>query len=208
MIKRLQAYYLQQMNIPHYVIRSSSPSNDLEKLKQQISSCTQCDLYSERTQTVFARGNPKSPLMIIGEAPGFHEDKQGLPFVGKAGILLDKMLAAIGLSPGDVYITNLLKCRPPHNRDPQADEIALCSQYLIQQIQLAAPQLVLGLGRFAAQFLTNQSSPIKQLRNTLHHYQGIPCVISYHPAYLLRNPAQKRDAYRDLLTIRARLDSL
>lgn len=137
--------------------------------------------------------------MIIGEAPGFYEDKQGLPFVGKAGSLLNQMLQSIEIVEEDVYIANVLKCRPPNNRDPQLDEIAQCSSYLSRQIELIQPHLILALGRFAGQFLLNKPLPLKQLRNTLHHYNNIPFMVSYHPAYLLRNPADKKKAYLDLL---------
>ncbi|KTD74165.1 uracil-DNA glycosylase [Legionella tucsonensis] len=198
----LSRYYLQAMGIDLWEIRQphSSCEQDLSALAKEVAACTRCSLHKTRTQTVFFRGSAKAKLMIIGEAPGFYEDKQGLPFVGKAGSLLNQMLQSIGIVEEEVYIANVLKCRPPNNRDPQLDEITQCSSYLARQIELIQPHLILALGRFAGQFLLNQPLPLKQLRNTLHHYHNIPFMVSYHPAYLLRNPADKKKAYLDLLT--------
>ncbi|WP_131795006.1 uracil-DNA glycosylase [Fluoribacter gormanii] len=198
----LNRYYLQAMGIDLWVLRKPNPSGgqDLSALAQEVAACTRCALHKTRTQTVFFRGSPQAKLMIIGEAPGFYEDQQGQPFVGKAGSLLNQMLQSIEMVEEDVYIANVLKCRPPNNRDPQADEIAQCSSYLARQIELVQPHLILALGRFAGQFLLNKPLPLKQLRNTLHHYHNIPFIVSYHPAYLLRNPADKKKAYFDLVT--------
>ncbi|HHF7353279.1 TPA: uracil-DNA glycosylase [Legionella anisa] len=197
----LSRYYLQFMGIDLWALRQphSSCEQDLSALAKEVAACTRCSLHKTRTQTVFFRGSAKAKLMIIGEAPGFYEDKQGLPFVGKAGSLLNQMLQSIEIVEEDVYIANVLKCRPPNNRDPQLDEIAQCSSYLSRQIELIQPHLILALGRFAGQFLLNKPLPLKQLRNTLHHYNNIPFIVSYHPAYLLRNPADKKKAYLDLL---------
>ncbi|AWN74993.1 uracil-DNA glycosylase [Legionella anisa] len=197
----LSRYYLQVMGIELWELRQphSSCEQDLSALAKEVAACTRCSLHKTRTQTVFFRGSTKAKLMIIGEAPGFYEDKQGLPFVGKAGSLLNQMLQSIEIVEEDVYIANVLKCRPPNNRDPQLDEIAQCSSYLSRQIELIQPHLILALGRFAGQFLLNKPLPLKQLRNTLHHYNNIPFMVSYHPAYLLRNPADKKKAYLDLL---------
>ncbi|KTD01764.1 uracil-DNA glycosylase [Fluoribacter gormanii] len=198
----LNRYYLQAMGIDLWVLRKPNPSGgqDLSALAQEVAACNRCALHKTRTQTVFFRGSPQAKLMIIGEAPGFYEDQQGQPFVGKAGSLLNQMLQSIEMVEEDVYIANVLKCRPPNNRDPQADEIAQCSSYLARQIELVQPHLILALGRFAGQFLLNKPLPLKQLRNTLHHYHNIPFIVSYHPAYLLRNPADKKKAYFDLVT--------
>lgn len=203
----LKRYYLQTMGIDLWVSRQSDFSCDkqLSALAAEVAACTRCALHKTRTQTVFFRGSSKAQLMIIGEAPGFYEDQQGLPFVGKAGGLLNQMLQSIGLFEDDVYIANVLKCRPPNNRDPQTDEIVHCSTYLARQIELIQPRLILALGRFAGQFLLNKSLPLKQLRNTLHQYNGIPFMVSYHPAYLLRNPADKKKAYLDLLEVKKML---
>ncbi|KTD71158.1 hypothetical protein Lste_0482 [Legionella steelei] len=203
----LNRYYLQAMGIDLWELRSS-PSSDtqgLSVLAKEVAACTRCSLHKTRTQTVFCRGSSNAKLMIIGEAPGFYEDQQGLPFVGKAGSLLNHMLQSIEMMEPDVYIANVLKCRPPNNRDPQLEEITQCSSYLARQIELIQPHLILALGRFAGQFLLNKPLPLKQLRNTLHRYNNIPFVVSYHPAYLLRNPADKKKAYLDLLTVKKML---
>ncbi|CEK10904.1 uracil-DNA glycosylase [Legionella hackeliae] len=202
----LNHYYLQTMGIDVWVSReeeaTSSCEKQLSRLARNVASCSRCPLHKTRTQTVFARGNPLAKLMIIGEAPGFYEDKQGLPFVGKAGMLLNQMLQSIGFTEEDVYIANVLKCRPPDNRDPRPDEIVHCSSYLAKQIQIINPHLVLALGRFAGQFLANKSAPLNQLRQTVHSYNNLPFMVSYHPAYLLRNPTDKKKAYADLLTVK------
>ena len=199
-----KSYYLQTMGIDQWVIRKASASceNPLKELTEKVASCQACSLHKTRTQTVFSRGNAQAKLMIIGEAPGFYEDQQGLPFVGKAGSLLNQMLKSIGLEEKDVYIANVLKCRPPNNRDPAPEEIKHCSGYLEQQIDLIAPSLLLALGRFAGQFLANKLDSLSQLRLSVHQYRNIPFKVSYHPAYLLRNPKDKKLAYADLLAVK------
>ncbi len=188
------------MGIEPWVLRQAPKApNDLTALAHQVSQCTQCVLHQTRTQTVFARGNPSANCMVIGEAPGFYEDKEGLPFVGKAGQLLDKMLMSIGLSEKTVYIANIMKCRPPDNRDPKPSEVLQCSQYISQQIELVKPRFILALGRFAGHFLLKQTLPLGKMRGHVHDYEGIPVVVTYHPAYLLRNPHDKGQAYKDLL---------
>ena len=168
-------------------------------LEQSVAGCTACDLASSRTQTVFGRGNPHARWLLVGEAPGEQEDRQGLPFVGPAGQLLDAMLRSLGLNPAtDVYIANVLKCRPPRNRNPQANEITACQPFLAQQIALMQPQLILALGRFAAPSLVDTGAPIGKLRGQWHDYQGIPLIASYHPAYLLRTLRDKAKAWQDL----------
>lgn len=200
----LNRYYLQTMGIDLWIQRHSTSSceNDLSALAKEVAACTRCSLHKTRTQTVFFRGNSKAKLMIIGEAPGFYEDKQGQPFVGKAGSLLNQMLKSIEMLEEDVYIANVLKCRPPDNRDPQVDEIAQCSSFLRRQIELVKPSLILALGRFAGQFLVNKTLSLKQLRNTLHCYEEIPFIVTYHPAYLLRNPTDKKNAFLDLSQVK------
>lgn len=197
--------YLQQMGITPWMLRERQTADEcpqrLTQLQQEVVQCTRCPLHQSRTQTVFARGNPKARCMIIGEAPGFHEDQQGLPFVGKAGILLNKMLHSIGLSGDDVYIANVLKCRPPNNRDPQTNEIQQCEHFLAEQIDVVKPKLILGLGRFAGQFLSGSTASLGQLRQQMFTYQDTAVFISYHPAYLLRNPADKKKSYEDLQKI-------
>lgn len=211
MLTELQAYYLETMGIERWVLRqkpSTTSKSQLDQLTQMVAKCTRCPLHQSRTNTVFSRGNPQAQFMIIGEAPGYHEDKQGRPFVGKAGMLLDRMLHSIGLDENKAYIANVLKCRPPENRDPKAEEITQCRSYLDQQIELIQPKLILGLGRFAAQFIINKTLPLAQARQKIYTYQGIPCMISYHPAYLLRNPKDKKKAYFDLLRVKGYLEKV
>ncbi len=187
------------------VVETRDVLQQLTSLAHEVAGCTRCPLHQTRTHTVFARGNPKARLMLIGEAPGFYEDQQAKPFVGKAGLLLNRMLASIDLTEEDYYIANVLKCRPPNNRDPQLTEIAACSSYLSAQIHFIQPQLILALGRFAGQFLMQQPLPLGQLRQKVHHYQEIPFMVTYHPAYLLRNPKDKEKAYIDFLKVKGRL---
>lgn len=204
MFDPLSNYYLQTMGIDQWSIRRVKRSGEeaLLILAQEVSACTRCSLHKTRTQTVFSRGSPQAKLMIIGEAPGYYEDQQGKPFVGKAGYLLNQMLHSIGMTETDVYIANVLKCRPPNNRDPAAEEIIKCADYLTRQIGLLAPQLILALGRFAGQFLLNKPLSLNQLRKSVHRYNNTPFIVSYHPAYLLRNPADKKKAYADLIAVK------
>ncbi|MFP5507133.1 MAG: uracil-DNA glycosylase family protein [Gammaproteobacteria bacterium] len=172
-----------------------------DALQAQVAACTRCELHRTRTQTVFGVGNRAADWLVIGEAPGAEEDLRGEPFVGRAGQLLDNMLAAIGLDRArNVYIANILKCRPPNNRDPQPNEVASCEPYLAQQIALLRPRLILAVGRIAAQNLLKTDAPLNRLRGRVHHYgpAQIPVIITYHPAYLLRTPGDKRKAWEDL----------
>lgn len=174
-------------------------SNDeWDTLRTRITTCTACGLDKTRTQTVFGIGNRNADLMIIGEAPGFYEDKAGEPFVGRAGQLLNAMLQAIGIHREQVYIANILKCRPPNNRDPLPNEVDLCTPFLKKQIALINPKLLLGLGRIAAHYLLNTKTSLAKLRGELTQYGNTPLLITYHPAYLLRNPSDKRKAFQDL----------
>ena len=179
-------------NLPH----------DLPSLQQLIRDCRLCSLCKTRTQTVFADGKPTARLILVGEAPGRDEDLQGLPFVGRAGQLLNKMLAAIELKREDVYICNVLKCRPPDNRTPMPDEVERCSPYLEQQIALVKPVLIGALGLSAAQALLKTKASMGSMRGRRFEYRGIPLIATYHPAALLRNPGLKRDAWVDLQMIR------
>ena len=209
MSDNLNVYYLDAMGIETWELRQTKPDckKSLLTLAQTVAACQQCALHKTRTQTVFARGNPTASLMIIGEAPGFYEDKQGKPFVGKAGQLLDQMLKSIGLSEETVYIANVLKCRPPNNRDPSPEEVTQCSGYLMHQIELIKPRLMLALGRFAAAFLLNHTGPLNPLRQKIHYFATVPFLVSFHPAYLLRNPVDKKKAYEDLLFLQHILNS-
>lgn len=183
-------------------LASIEPVMDIEQqwqiLKTEVSQCTLCDLCKTRTQTVFGTGNKNADWLIIGEAPGQQEDEQGEPFVGVAGQLLTEMLRAMGLSRDEVFIANILKCRPPNNRDPHVDEIKHCEDYLLRQMNLIKPKIILAVGRIAAHTLLNTTTSLGKLRGVVHDYQGIPLVVVYHPAYLLRSLSEKRKAWQDL----------
>jgi DNA polymerase len=173
------------------------------QLKAKVAGCTDCKLRAGCTQTVLGVGDEKADWMLVGEAPGSEEDRLGEPFVGQAGRLLDNMLAAIALSRGsNVYIANVLKCRPPGNRNPEPDEVARCSPHLLRQIELIQPKLIVAMGRFAAQTLLGTDATIASLRGKVHRYAGLPLIVTYHPAYLLRNLPDKSKAWADLLFAR------
>jgi DNA polymerase len=190
--------------------RASGPPNAAandatwEELAAAVRACTRCALHRGRTQTVFGVGRRDAELLVIGEAPGADEDRQGEPFVGRAGQLLNAMLHSIGLPRSEVYIANILKCRPPGNRDPQPDEAASCTPYLERQIALIRPRAILAVGRIAAQWLLQSDAPIGRLRGRVFKYgdAGTPLVITYHPAYLLRSPAAKSTAWTDLCMVK------
>ena len=176
-----------------------------EALEKRALECTQCGLCEKRTQVVFGEGNPNADLMFIGEGPGYDEDIQGRPFVGKAGQLLTKIIEAMGLKRSDVYIANCVKCRPPQNRNPLPDEIAACNPYLKRQIDLIQPKVICALGKFAAQTLLGTERPISRLRGQFEDYQGIKLMPTFHPAYLLRNPQDKKLVWQDMQKIMADL---
>lgn len=170
----------------------------LEKIREEMGECRRCPLWHVRTNLVFGEGNPNADVVFVGEAPGADEDLQGRPFVGKAGQLLTRIITAMGLTRKDVYICNILKCRPPGNRDPRPDEIAQCEPFLIQQIHAIKPKVICALGTFAARTLLKTDAPITVLRGRFHSYQGIPLMPTYHPAYLLRNPSAKKQVWEDV----------
>jgi uracil-DNA glycosylase len=178
---------------------------ELRAVAEQLVDCDHCRLQVARTHVVFGAGNPKARLMFIGEGPGRDEDLQGEPFVGAAGQLLDRMIKAMGLSRGDVYITNVVKCRPPQNRDPEQDEIAACAGFLRQQVLTIKPEVIVALGRVAAQALLGEQAPLGRLRGQWREYEGIAVLPTYHPAYLLRNPDDKRLAWQDLQQVMQKL---
>jgi len=186
------------------------PLTDWAVLQQTVAACTRCDLHKGRTQTVFGVGSSNADLLIVGEAPGAEEDRRGEPFVGKAGQLLDEMLRAIGLERKVVYIANILKCRPPGNRDPKDSEAASCRRYLDAQIHLLQPKVILAVGRIAAQQLLGNSLPLGRMRGQRLELASanIPVIVTYHPAYLLRTPSDKRKAWQDLCATRALLREL
>lgn len=206
-----QTAYLQAMGIDVWRANASSnltsdasnivlPDTDWAALEMQVKSCTDCPLHASRTQTVFGVGNPQAEWLIIGEAPGAEEDRLGEPFVGRAGKLLDAMLRAVHLDRNTVYIANILKCRPPNNRDPRAEEATQCIGYLKRQIDLIQPGLILAVGRIAAQRLLGSDEALGRMRGRVHRFgqTGIPVVVTYHPAYLLRSPREKRKVWEDL----------
>lgn len=190
--------------VPQVAIESQEALSDWQTLEQQVTGCTRCELHQTRTQAVFGVGNKQADWLIIGEAPGADEDRLGEPFVGRAGKLLDQMLLAIGLSRETVYIANILKCRPPNNRDPKSEEVACCDAYLKRQIELIQPKIILTVGRIASQNLLKTEERIGAMRGRRFEYAdtGIPVVVTYHPAYLLRAPSEKRKTWQDLLLAR------
>jgi uracil-DNA glycosylase len=216
----LRLQYLEAMGIDVWLPRASmhreqTPSSEIvtdneepkthasstdawEELQAEVANCTKCALCKIRTQTVFGSGNKQADWMLVGEAPGQNEDEQGLPFVGKAGLLLTEMLRAIGLTREEVFITNILKCRPPNNRDPNADEVESCNEYLQRQQKLIQPKIILAIGRIAAQALLKTDEPLARLRGKVHTFNNTPVVVIYHPAYLLRSMSEKRKAWLDL----------
>lgn len=180
------------------ITSNSVSSADWNTLQKEVLNCQHCVLSETRTQTVFGAGNIDADWMLIGEAPGENEDLKGQPFVGQTGMLLTEMIRAIGLNREDVYITNILKCRPPENRNPMAEEIKTCGHYLQRQIKLVKPAMILAVGRVAAQSLLETNETLAKLRGKQHLFNGIPLVVIYHPAYLLRSLSEKRKAWQDL----------
>ncbi len=179
--------------------------NDLGKLRNHIGDCIRCKLHVNRQNIVFGEGDPDAELVFIGEAPGREEDMEGRPFVGEAGRLLTRIIKAMGLDRGDVYICNIVKCRPPRNRDPEPDEIEACLPFLKAQIRIIQPKVICTLGRIAAQSLLGKDFKITRQRGDWHSYMGIPLMPTFHPAYLLRNPSQKRVVWEDIKKIMERL---
>ena len=181
-------------------------ATSLDELNKMICNCQKCDLWKTRTNFVFGVGNPNADLVCVGEAPGAEEDKQGKPFVGRAGQLLTKILEAINFQREDVYICNILKSRPPDNRNPLPYEIKQCEPYLIKQLELIKPKFILALGTFASQTLLKSKEPLGKLRGRFHSYNGIPMMVTYHPAALLRNPHWKKPTWEDVQLLRAEYD--
>jgi uracil-DNA glycosylase family 4 len=180
----------------------------LAVVREQLGECTRCKLNTSRTNIVFGVGSQTAALMFVGEAPGAEEDRRGEPFVGAAGQLLDRMIAAMGWTRESVYIANVLKCRPPGNRDPEADEVAECLPFLHRQVESIAPRLIVTLGKPAAHALLETTAPISALRGRFHEFRGIPVMPTFHPAFLLRSPDRKRDAWSDLKQVIDELERL
>ena len=188
---------------------SSGSGLTLAQVRADLGDCTRCKLHTGRQNIVFGDGSPTAALMFVGEGPGANEDAQGVPFVGEAGQLLDKMIVAMGWRRQDVYIANIVKCRPPGNRNPEADEIASCEPFLDGQLTAIRPRVLVALGKFAAQYLCGKpEASISALRGQFHSHRGIPVMPTFHPAYLLRTPSAKRDVWADLQLVMARLEEL
>jgi len=200
-----EAPVLMQTPPPVMELPPLAPSGDtLLQIIQDLGDCRRCKLHEARNKIVFGSGNEKSPLVFVGEGPGADEDEQGLPFVGRAGQLLTQMIEGtarkegIALKRSDVYIANVVKCRPPDNRNPEPDEVAACEPFLKKQIELISPEIIVALGKFAVQTLLQSKMPITKLRGTWHTYEGIKLMPTFHPAYLLRNPADKKLVWEDI----------
>jgi len=189
--------------IPDAILKLSS----LDEIAEKVKKCTRCSLYETATHAVPGEGDPRARLVCVGEAPGAKEDETGRPFVGQAGQLLTKILGAIDLTREQVFICNVLKHRPPGNRNPRPEEVEACSPYLIRQLELIKPKVIVAFGTFAAQTLLQTKTPLGQLRGLVHRYHGIPLIVTYHPAALLRNPAWKRPTWEDVKLARRILDS-
>lgn len=192
------------------VLRSGfAPAPDpFDALRAEALVCTRCGLCETRTQVVFGEGDRRARLMVVGEAPGSEEDRTGRPFVGAAGKLLDTLLLSVGFRREEVYICNVLKCRPPGNRDPRPEETRTCAPYLRRQIELIGPRAIVALGRFAAQTLLEAEASLSRLRGIEHRYEGVPVIVTYHPAALLRNPLWTRAAWEDLQRVRRMYDDV
>ena len=188
---------------PGTILVSRNAAEALAAVRTDIGDCTRCKLHAQgRRQIVFGVGNPEADLMFVGEAPGADEDIQGIPFVGRAGQLLTKIIEAIDLKREDVYIANVIKCRPPGNRNPEPDEVETCEPFLFQQIDIIKPKVIVALGKFGAQTLLRTLDPISRLRGRVYEYRGAKLVPTFHPAYLLRNPASKREVWEDMKLVR------
>ena len=203
--------YLQDIGVRELRVSSRTPpAARLKEIRDEIGDCKRCRLHEQRTNIVFGVGNPRAGLMFVGEGPGAEEDARGEPFVGRAGQKLDEMIQAIGLERGQVYIANIVKCRPPENRDPKPDEVASCSPFLVEQILAIRPKVIVTLGSPATKLLLQTKVGITKLRGTWHEFQGIPVMPTYHPAYLLRSYTveNRTKVWEDLKAARGRLDDV
>lgn len=209
--KSLEAYlkHLQLLGIEEVPLQGpSGPEVELEKLRKEVQGCQACSLHRTRKNPVLGEGNPRAFLAFVGEAPGAEEDEQGRPFVGKAGELLTRMIKAMGLRREEVYITNVLKCRPPNNRNPRPEEIKACIPFLLRQMEIIKPKIICALGTFAAQTFLETNEKITALRGKFHQWKGIKVMPTFHPAFLLRNPGYKKLAWEDLKKIMAEYQAL
>ncbi|HVN80593.1 MAG TPA: uracil-DNA glycosylase [Terriglobia bacterium] len=187
-------------------LKQAAGDESLEQIRDDLGDCRRCKLWPTRTHIVFGSGNPSAQLVFVGEGPGADEDMQGLPFVGRAGQLLTKIIESINLKREEVYICNVVKCRPPNNRFPEKDEVAACSSFLVRQLEAIKPKVICCLGAAAAQTLLNTKAPIGALRGRFRDYRGTQLMVTYHPAYLLRNPSAKREVWEDMKKIRETLN--
>ena len=205
-LEMLKASGLDLIQTTSSTIQPQSKKEAILELRQTVNSCVKCsELARTRKSVVFGSGNTQAQLVFVGEAPGYEEDLQGLPFVGRAGQLLTKIIESIGLSRQDVFICNVLKCRPPGNRNPLPDEIQNCEPYLFRQLELVQPKVICALGTFAAQTLLKTTASISSLRGRFHEFRGAKLICTFHPAYLLRNPEDKRKVWEDMKMIRTEL---
>jgi DNA polymerase len=197
---------IEALSIPEGIASAAAaPTDSLDAIRADIGDCQRCKLAPTRSTIVFGSGNPAAELMFVGEAPGYEEDQQGLPFVGPAGQLLTKIIESTGVKREDAYICNILKCRPPGNRNPEPDEVLTCSPFLKRQIAAVRPKIICCLGKFAAQTLLRSAAPITRLRGEFHDIDGMRVIATFHPAYLLRSPEKKREVWEDMKQIRAEL---
>ncbi|MDA2937298.1 uracil-DNA glycosylase [Acidobacteria bacterium AH-259-A15] len=203
-----QLKFFLDLGVTHLNVQMDKSPQSLEEIRQEIGDCQRCKLWEHRTHIVFGVGNPKADLMFVGEAPGADEDAQGIPFVGRAGQLLTKIIEAIDLTRDQVYIANILKCRPPDNRNPEPDEVETCEGFLFKQIEVIQPKIIVALGRYAAQTLLRTKAPITRIRGEFFQFQGSFLIPTFHPSYLLRNPFAKREVWEDMKAIRVRLKEL
>ena len=200
-----QLRFFSDLGVTHLDVQRSARPSSLEEIREEIGDCQRCKLCQARTHIVFGVGNSQADLMFVGEAPGADEDAQGIPFVGRAGRLLTKIIEAIDLEREQVYIANILKCRPPGNRDPEPDEVATCEGFLFKQIEAIQPKVVVALGRHAAQTLLRTRTPISQLRGRFFQFGNRLLLPTFHPSFLLRNPGAKREVWEDMKLVRKKL---
>jgi len=209
-LRRQEAMGIERLHVAWPERRGELPGRSLTltQVREELGECTRCKLHKGRKNIVFGVGNPKAWLVFVGEAPGADEDDQGEPFVGRAGQLLTRIIEAMKLTREQVYICNIIKCRPPSNRNPEPDEIAACEPFLIGQIHAIKPKIICALGNFAAQILLRTKEPISKLRGRFHSYQGIPVLPTFHPAYLLRNPSEKKTVWEDMKLLQREYERL
>ena len=203
-----QLKFFSDLGVTHIRVPAQETPQSLEDIRQELGDCQRCKLWKSRTRIVFGVGNQEADLMFVGEAPGADEDAQGIPFVGRAGQLLTKIIQAMGLKREQVYIANILKCRPPKNRNPEPDEVESCEGFLSKQIEAVQPKIIVALGRFAAQLLLQTNTPISKIRGEFFQFQSSLLIPTFHPSYLLRNPSAKRHVWEDMQAVQARLKEL